>query len=71
MWTSMYEKTRAAIPPENLEAHDNYMKNMIPLGRMGNVEKDLVPILSFLSSDGAKFMTGQAIVVDGGVSMAR
>ena len=71
MWTSMYEKTRAALTPPQLEAHDKHMKSMIPLGRMGDVQKDLVPVLAFLSGDGSRFMTGQTIVIDGGVTMAR
>lgn len=36
-----------------------------PLGRMGDVD-DVVAVLRFLVSDGAKFITGQTLVVDGG-----
>jgi 3-oxoacyl-[acyl-carrier protein] reductase len=36
-----------------------------PLGRMAN-PKDLVDIVCFLSSDGANYVTGQNIAVDGG-----
>lgn len=38
-----------------------------PLGRLGEVE-DVVPVLRFLLSDGAAFVTGQTIVVDGGIT---
>lgn len=36
-----------------------------PMGRNGNVS-DVVPMLSFLLSDGANYITGQNIVVSGG-----
>jgi 3-oxoacyl-[acyl-carrier protein] reductase len=38
-----------------------------PLGRMGLVE-DVVGVVEFLLSDAAGFMTGQTLVVDGGIS---
>lgn len=36
-----------------------------PLGRMGNPE-DIAPAVSFLLSNGAQYITGQNIIVDGG-----
>jgi 3-oxoacyl-[acyl-carrier protein] reductase len=38
-----------------------------PLGRPGTVD-DVVGVVCFLLSDGAKFVTGQTIVVDGGLT---
>lgn len=38
-----------------------------PLGRIGTVN-DIVPVVKFLVSPAAQFITGQVIVVDGGVS---
>lgn len=38
-----------------------------PLGRLGSVE-DVVPVVRFLLSDDARFITGQEIVIDGGLS---
>ncbi|ALJ37415.1 SDR family oxidoreductase [Azospirillum brasilense] len=38
-----------------------------PLGRLGEVA-DVVPVVRFLLGDGAGFMTGQTIVVDGGIT---
>jgi len=38
-----------------------------PLGRLGNVE-DVSPVVNFLLSDEAAFITGQTLVVDGGIS---
>jgi len=42
----------------------NYEKK-VPLGRMGT-PKDIAPIVSFLLSEEAKYITGQNIIVDGG-----
>jgi 3-oxoacyl-[acyl-carrier protein] reductase len=41
--------------------------NRTPLGRLGRVE-DVLPLLQFLLSDGAAFITGETITVDGGIS---
>jgi 3-oxoacyl-[acyl-carrier protein] reductase len=38
-----------------------------PMGRLGTVD-DVVPVLRFLLSDGAGFMTGQTLLVDGGIT---
>ncbi len=38
-----------------------------PLGRLGTVD-DIVPVVEFLLSPSARFITGQEIVVDGGFS---
>lgn len=39
----------------------------IPLGRLGSA-KDIASVVAFLISDGASYITGQTIVVDGGLS---
>ncbi len=38
----------------------------IPLGRLGDSEADIGPVVAFLLRDGARYITGQTIVVDGG-----
>jgi NAD(P)-dependent dehydrogenase (short-subunit alcohol dehydrogenase family) len=43
-------------------------RDIVPLGRMGTAE-DLAGIAQFLLSDRASFLTGQNIVLDGGVSL--
>jgi 3-oxoacyl-[acyl-carrier protein] reductase len=49
---------------------DQQMKLSIPLGgKLGDPAGDLGPVLVFLAGDGAGFITGQLIPVDGGLAM--
>jgi len=43
-------------------------KQIIPLGRMGTA-RDVADVVAFLCSDRAAFVTGQEIIVDGGLSL--
>lgn len=43
-------------------------RDIVPLGRMGTAE-DVADLALFLLSERASFLTGQAIVLDGGVSL--
>jgi NAD(P)-dependent dehydrogenase (short-subunit alcohol dehydrogenase family) len=43
-------------------------QQFVPLGRMGDAE-DCAKVVDFLCSDGAAFVSGQSIFVDGGVSV--
>ena len=43
-------------------------EEMIPLGRMGTAA-EIASVVSFLCSRDASFMTGQSLVVDGGISL--
>ncbi len=54
----------ADVPPEIRSA---YLAS-VPAGRMGTPE-DIAHAVSFLTSDGAGFVTGQRIIVDGGRSL--
>ncbi|MBF4995033.1 SDR family oxidoreductase [Arthrobacter gandavensis] len=38
----------------------------IPLGRLGDPETDIAPVVAFLASDNARYMTGQTLMADGG-----
>ncbi len=51
------------------QAVKNAMLAQIPLGRFGSVE-DVAGIVAFLASDDAAYVTGQVIVVDGGMVTA-
>ncbi|CAN5355671.1 SDR family oxidoreductase [soil metagenome] len=72
IWTPMYDKTRSEMAPKVLAAHDAYLKTAIPLGgKLGDIDEDFVPVLAFYASEGAKFVTGQVVPVDGGTLMVR
>lgn len=53
-----------AIPEEKKE---EYLKN-IPMGRLGKVE-EVAEVVNMLCSDVASYITGQVIVIDGGLSL--
>ena len=46
-------------------AHVEHMK-MHPIGRMGDPEDDIAPVVQFLLSDASRYLTGQTLMVDGG-----
>lgn len=52
---------------KNKELHNLYLK-MIPLGRMCTAE-EVVQVVEFLGSRKAGFVTGQDIIVDGGLTL--
>ena len=37
-----------------------------PLGRDGDPEDDIAPVVAFLLSDASQYLTGQTLMVDGG-----
>lgn len=41
----------------------------IPLGRDGDIEEDIAPVITFLLSEGCRYMTGQTFMLDGGAIM--
>ena len=40
----------------------------VPLGRFGDPEADVAPIVAFLLSDDSRYMTGQTLMADGGAN---
>lgn len=70
--TPMYAEYRERMTPEQLRRHDEDMAAQIHIGgKMGDIDRDLVPALLFYLSDGARYITGQTINIDGGVVKAR
>ena len=53
---------------KRLEQKCEELTKKIPLGRIGNVE-DVVSLVLFLSSEDSNYITGQTLVVDGGLFM--
>jgi NAD(P)-dependent dehydrogenase (short-subunit alcohol dehydrogenase family) len=47
-------------------ALEGRLAQRIPLGRIGESEADIGPVVAFLLGDGARYITGQTVVVDGG-----
>jgi NAD(P)-dependent dehydrogenase (short-subunit alcohol dehydrogenase family) len=54
--------------PEKVEEMSKAI-DQIPLKRVGDPEKDIGPVAVFLASEDSDFVTGQTIMVDGGVHM--
>lgn len=52
---------------ENPEVIDGFLK-AIPMGKFGDPE-DLGPLAVYLASDAARYMTGAALVIDGGYTL--
>lgn len=50
------------------EQHQYFM-SIIPLRRLGDPEADIAPVVVFLASDQARYVTGQTINVEGGMTM--
>ena len=61
-------ETRALGSFKDPDAVRNYARGMGPFGRMGEPD-DLVGAVSFLASPDAQWITGQILVVDGGVTL--
>ena len=60
-----YFKTNQTAPLFADEKRVEWLLSRIPLGRAG-VPDDLAGVAVFLASPASDYMTGQAIVVDGG-----
>ena len=58
---------RIASAADPVQAEKDFIARQ-PMGRLALVE-DIVPMVIYLASDESRFMTGQAVLVDGGVTI--
>lgn len=65
--TPMLERVIHNISPENIEAIKGHFESNIPMGRIG-FSHEIAKTAIFLCSDAASFMTGHALVIDGGMT---
>ena len=64
-----YIQTELTQPLWKDPSFDKWLKERTPVGRWGQPQ-DIAAALAFLASDEAGFITGQTLVVDGGLSTA-
>lgn len=69
IWTPMVEKAvDRLMPGAPADIAQSYFARQSPLGRMG-MPADVANAALFLASDDSAFMTGQSIVLDGGMTL--
>lgn len=64
MWEEIDRQMAQALDISLGETYEEKINN-VPLGK-GNGAKDVAGLVSFLASEKANYMTGQAVVIDGG-----
>jgi len=65
--TPMLEQHRKRLSEEEKTAYDELIRQKVPLGgKFGDPDRDIAPVVTFLVSDGARFVTGQNIAINGG-----
>jgi 2-hydroxycyclohexanecarboxyl-CoA dehydrogenase len=69
-YTPMTDRFRSTLDAEARARFDAGLTSG-PLGRTGDPEQDIAPVLAFLVSDDARFITAQTIPIDGGVAPLR
>ena len=60
-------RSRIASAPDPVQAEKDFIARQ-PVGRLATVD-DITPLVVYLLSDESKFVTGQAVLVDGGVTI--
>jgi len=64
-----YIATEMTLPLQQTPAFDEMVRTRTPVGRWGRTE-DFAGVTVFLASEAAAFLTGQTIVVDGGMTVS-
>ncbi len=68
-WTDTAFNNPAINAMGGKEAHAELVRRTVPLARQGS-PSEIAPIVVYLVSDESSYMTGQAITVDGGLTMS-
>jgi 3-oxoacyl-[acyl-carrier protein] reductase len=64
------ERLFAHIGPQGVAGLEQHLRMSMPIrGQLGDPAQDLGPVMVFLASSAARFVTGQLIAVDGGLLM--
>lgn len=67
MLTPMYHQAQSSLTPEEKAAQDAFVSAQVPIGGgPGNPDRDIAPVMVFLMSDGARFISGQTLSINGG-----
>jgi 3-oxoacyl-[acyl-carrier protein] reductase len=64
VWTAQSTSRDHSLGPEGLELAREY----VPLRRIGDPE-DIADVVLFLASDAARYVTGQTLLADGGITL--
>jgi NAD(P)-dependent dehydrogenase (short-subunit alcohol dehydrogenase family) len=65
--TPMLDRVMNNISPDNSDAIKAHFENNIPIGKIG-LAHEIAKTVTFLCSDSASYITGQTLVVDGGMT---
>ncbi|MEE1131800.1 MAG: SDR family oxidoreductase [Caryophanon sp.] len=72
MKTPMYDQYVADLEPAAREVFLKSERLKVPMkGEMGDVDRDMAPVMVFLASDASSYINGQIIPVNGGRNMLR
>ncbi|SHH10706.1 SDR family NAD(P)-dependent oxidoreductase [Pollutimonas bauzanensis] len=69
MFTPLVERLATKYAGGDFEGFVAHRHNQVPTGKMGD-SWDVANAVAFLASDESKYITGQQLIVDGGITMA-
>lgn len=69
MFTPLVERLASKYAGGDFEGFVAHRHNQVPTGKMGD-SWDVANAVAFLASDESKYITGQQLIVDGGITMA-
>ncbi|MBW0089864.1 SDR family oxidoreductase [Pseudonocardia sp. KRD-184] len=72
VWTPLARERLAQMSDADRTEYLESVRRRIPLGgEPGDADLDIAPVVVFLASDSARYMTGQLVPVNGGYGMVR